>query len=316
METETRKLKLLRRHIKWFSTSALTLAIVLEQSVPTFAAITNSATASGTYNAGTTTSTPSAASVNVTPAAPGLSIVKTIAAVPVVNPTINLGADNLIADALDTVTYTYTVQNTGTITLLNVKPVDVQPQFNGVNGTNVFPAFTPFASLAPGNSTTFTATYIMSAIDVDRAAGITNGLTNIASTTADTPTGGTYNGPNSAVANATIPAGPKLQVVKSVFTAPPGGTADVGEHIIYRYRVTNIGNVAMTDVVINDTHEGTLLPALTVTGETFVSNGPLGAVPATTDNNPTAGIWGTLQPGAVIDFFYDHTVGQTEYDNG
>lgn len=300
---------------KRIATSALTFAIILEQTIPALATIDNTATASGTYNSGTTTSAGSSVNVTVSSPAPGLTVAKSVTA----GPTIAAGSDATISDANDTITFQYIITNSGNVTLTNVSPVETAtPLFNGTAGTGTYAAFSPAsaASLAPLASATFTAVYTMSQLDVLRAAGLTNGVGNIATATGTTPSAGSYTSGNSNNAQTTIPAGPRLQVVKSLFTAPPGGTADVGETVTYRYRVTNSGNVAMTDVRINDTHEGTLLPAGTAATETFVSNGPLGAVPATTDNNPASGIWGTLQPGAVIDFFYTHTVTQAEYDNG
>ncbi len=300
--------------MKRIATSALTFAVILEQTLPALATIDNTATASGTYNAGTTTSLGSTVNVPVTASAPGLTVAKTVQ----VSPTIAAGADATISDANDTITYSYAIQNTGNVTLTNVSPVDTGPQFNGVSGTGTLAAFSPVsvATLAPGATANFTVVYTMSQLDVLRAAGLTNGVTNVASATGTTPGSTTYNSPDSPQAETTIPSGPKLQVVKTVTAGPTGGTADLGETVTYRYRVTNTGNVVMANVAIDDVHEGTALPAGSASGETFVSNGPLGAVPATTDNNATAGIWGTLQPGAVIDFFYTHTVTQTEINNG
>jgi uncharacterized repeat protein (TIGR01451 family) len=299
---------------KRIATSALTFAVILEQTIPALATIDNTATSSGTYNAGTTTSTGSTVNVPVTAAAPALSVVKSVTGAP----TVAAGSDATISDSGDTITFSYAIQNTGNVTLTSVSPTDAGPQFNGTAGTGTMAAFVPASvgSLAPGATANFTAIYTMSQLDVLRAAGLTNGVTNVAAATGTTPSLGTFNSGNSPLAQTTIPAGPQLAVVKSVTAGPSGGTADVGETITYRYRVTNSGNVVMTNVAINDTHEGTLLPAGTAAGETFVSDGPLGAVPATTDNNATAGIWGTLQPGAVIDFFYVHTVTQTEVNNG
>ncbi len=306
---------------KRLAVSALTFAIILEQTVPVLAAIDNTATASGTYNAGTTTSPGSGASVPVATGAPTLTTAKSVTA----GPTIAAGTDPLIADGGDTITFQYIVQNTGNVTITAVTPVEAAtPTFNGTAGTGTYGAFSPApVTLAPGASQTFTAVYTMSTLDVLRSAGSASGVSNVANATG-TPATGTLTAPNSAPATTTVPAGPKLLVAKTVVNGPgpgptggvTGGTADVGEVIRYRYRVTNNGNVAMTNVSINDVHELVALPGGSAANETFVSNGPLGAAPATSDATANDGIWSVIQPGATVDFFYLHTVTQTEFDNG
>jgi uncharacterized repeat protein (TIGR01451 family) len=310
-----------RNRMRKFGTTSLAALSALYQITPVYAAIDNTATATGTYGAGTTTSPGSPASVNVTSGNPTLTTVKSVSA----GPTTAAGTDLTITDGGDTITYTYLVTNTGNVTITGVTPVEsAKPTFNGTAGTGTFAAFSPApVSLAPGANQTFTAVYTMSTLDVLNGAGITNGVSNIANATG-TPANGTLTAPNSAAALTSIVAGPKLQVTKTVINGPgagpsggpTGGTADVGEFITYRYRVFNSGNVAITAVSINDIHEGTALPAFSAATETFVSNGPLGAVPATSDATANNGIWSVIQPGATVDFFYIHTVGQTEFDNG
>ena len=118
----------------------------------------------------------------------------------------------------------------------------------------------------------------------------------------------------------TTSPGPKLCVTKTgtLNDVVAGGNtalvADLNETISYVYNVTNCGNVAITNVRINDTHEGALLAPGVVANETLITEGPLGT-PASADtvNN---GTWNTLQPGALIRFTYTHTVTQTEINGG
>jgi uncharacterized repeat protein (TIGR01451 family) len=210
-------------------------------------------------------------------------------------------------------------------------PIDPKPKFGTaqVLGTGTFGGFTitaGSATLLPGQSVTYTNFYTLSQLDVDRAAGITvpaNAVNNSATATG-TPASGTLGVVPPGTATTTIPAGPLLSVVKSFSLADvvaPGNTAlkaDVGEIITYTYVVQNTGNVAITNVSINDTHEGALLAAGTVKNETLTSDGPL--APGTVSSDATAplnnGVWSVLQPGATITFTYAHTVTQAEFDNG
>jgi hypothetical protein len=110
-------------------------------------------------------------------------------------------------------------------------------------------------------------------------------------------------------------------IVKSwAFATPSGdvngnGLADVGDQIVYSYLVENTGNVTLTNVVVNDIHEGTALPitpSRVVTDETLILNGPSG--PST--DGGTNGSWDTLTPGSRVRFRYTHTVNLAEFNAG
>jgi uncharacterized repeat protein (TIGR01451 family) len=291
----------------------------------TFATIDNQATATGTYNATSVTS-PNSNLVQIPVAAgsPSLSVAKSVFT-PV---TTNLGADTTIADSGDRIVYQYIVTNNGNTTISAVAPVDAGPRFGtaqvaGTGSMSAFSLITGTTTLLPGQSATFRATYTLSQLDVDRAAGITTPAqaVNNSATATGTPATGTLGTVPPGTATTTIPAGPKLTISKvGVLNDIAGGTAgraDLGETITYTYTVVNSGNVAITNVNVNDTHEGALLAAGTVRNETLLTEGPLGT-PASTDataplNN---GVWSTLQPGATITFTYTHTVTQAEVDGG
>ncbi len=301
-----------------FAASLFAVSIFVAQVTPALATIDNTATAAGTYNSTAVTSPSSTVNVPVAAAVGAISITKTAG-----TPTTSNGTDPAIVDAGDTITYTYTVKNSGNVTLTSVTPTDVGPTFNSAAGTGTLGAFSPApVTLAPGATQIFTATYTMSQLDVDRAAGQTNAVSNTAAATGKTPTGTTVTATAASTATVSIPAAPKLQIVKTFALADvPGGTAnkaDVGEVITYTYTVTNIGNVAMTNVSINDVHAGTPIPAGTIKSETLVTDGPLaGATPALTSTDATNdGKWDLLQPGATIKFTLQHTVTQAEVDAG
>lgn len=281
---------------------------------PALAAIDNTATASGTYNAGITTSAPDSATVPVAPATPALSVSKTAGTITTAG-----GSNTSIVDAGDTITYTYVVQNTGNVTVSGVTPVDSGPTFGGSAGTGTMGTFSLTSGtlpLLPGASATFQANYTLSALDVYRAAGTTNAVSNTATATGNPPTGPAVSSPPDT-ADTTIPAGPELTIVKAASLDDTNGSvagqAEEGETITYTYTITNTGNVALTGVSVSDTHEGVALLPSVFTGESLSTEGPLGT-PASTDATANDGVWDTLQPGAVITITYVHIVTQPEFD--
>jgi uncharacterized repeat protein (TIGR01451 family) len=293
---------------------------------PSFATIDNSAVATGTYNASAVNSpTSNLVAIPVATANASLSVAKSV----LTSASTNLGANTTITDSGDRIVYQYIVTNNGNVTISSVVPVDPKPKFgpSQVVGTGTFGGFVitaGTANLLPGQSVTYTNTYTLSTLDVDRAAGIVvagNAVNNSATATG-TPASGVLGAVPPGTATTTIPAGPVLSIVKSfVLTDIPGGgrtalKADVGETITYTYTVQNTGNVAITNVLINDTHEGSLIAPGLIIGETLTSDGPLAPGITSTDATANNGTWSLLQPGATITFTYTHTVTQTEFDNG
>jgi uncharacterized repeat protein (TIGR01451 family) len=306
-----------RPKLQKFAASGLVLSLLAAQVIPAFATIDNTATASGTYNGSSFNSNTSTVNVPVAPETPGLSITKTAGAPSTAN-----GTDATIVDAGDTITYTYQVTNTGNVSLTNVVPTDAGPTFNGNSAAGTLGSFSPAsASLAPGAAQSFTATYTLTQLDVDRAAGLTNAVVNTAGADGKTPGNVTYSIPagSRATASTTIPAGPKLSIVKSYVLADNGtgtaGKADLGEAITYTYTVTNVGNVAMTNITISDSHPGVSFSPGDIKNETLVTEGPMAPGTVSTDaaNN---GSWDVLQPGATVKFTWVHIVTQAEIDGG
>lgn len=295
--------------------SSLALLLFASHVTPAFATIDNSAMVAGTYGGTTTNYGPSTQSVAVVPAAGALTITKSAGL-----PTISAG-DTTITDVGDTILYTYTVKNTGNVTLTAVTPVDTGPTFNGFAAAGSMGAFSSApVTLAPNATQNFTATYTLANLDAYHAAGLAGQVANSANATGKTPAPAllTITTTTPGTATTTIAAGPKLSVSKVAVLDDIGGSvagkAEVGEHINYTYTVANIGNVKMTNIAITDTHEGTALAAGTVKNETLTVTGPLaGSVDSPAINN---GIWTDLQPGATITFTYSHLVTQAEVDGG
>ena len=321
----------LERVARNFCTTLLAGSMIAAQVTPAFATMDNTANAVGTPPAGSATNYGS--STQLVPVSPGNAslTVSKIAALPV-----DVNLDGVISTG-DTITYTVTLTNNGNLTLTNVLPADQGTKFNTIAGTGSLSSWTPTVgsnpvTLLPTQSKQFTAVYTLTALDADRAAGISNGVVNTAGGTATKPDSSVYSilPVNYATASQTIPAGPKLTISKAfVFTTDGGtlGKADLGDVITYTYTITNVGNVAMTAVSVNDQH-GT--PATTVTlgsvpygadpagirTETLVTDGPLAPGTTSTDLTSNNGIWSTLQPGATITFKFVHTVTQAEVDHG
>ena len=139
----------------------------------------------------------------------------------------------------ETISYSFTVTNTGNVTLTDVMVTD--PKVTVLGG--------PIGTLAVGasDSTTFTASYTIDQVDID--AGFVD---NLAMVTGTDPNGDpvTDTDPDTV----TLPGSPLIVLVKSgTFQDENGdGFADVGETISYSFTVTNTGNVTLTDVMVTD----------------------------------------------------------------
>ena len=135
----------------------------------------------------------------------------------------------------ETVTFTLTVENTGTTTLDNVVITD----------TFFTPTLTcPTATLSPGQTFSCSGSYVTTQPDVN--AGF---IENSASVTADTQggLGGTVN--DSAVLRVDGPAAnPVIELEKTASAASYG----LGDTLTYSFEVFNRGNVTLAPVVVSD----------------------------------------------------------------
>ena len=177
------------------------------------AAIVNTITATGDYQ-GTPVSASNSLNITVAPAAPAVTLTKTGA--------LNDGGDGQ-ANVGDTITYSFTVTNSGNITLTNVTITD--PKVTVVGG--------PIASLAPGavDTTTFTAVY---------------------TARATAASGGTVTANGSATTPLVGGAGALALTKSGTLNDGGDGIADVGDTITYSFHVTNTGPVTLTNVSVSD----------------------------------------------------------------
>jgi gliding motility-associated-like protein/uncharacterized repeat protein (TIGR01451 family) len=216
------------------------------------------------------------------------------------------------AQAGETVVYTFTVTNTGNVTLSNITVEDDKVEVKGG----------PLATLAVGasNNTTFTATYVLTQSDIDKGL-----VSNIAVARAEKP-GGNPEDPSDDITDDSsdptpvtpgvtdptcggectitlIPQNSGITLVKAVDKTE---VAEVGEVVVYTLTVTNTGNVTLTDVTITDPltglnkNIGTLLPGevkvektnYTVKSSDLQNGGPLVNL---------ASVKGTLPDGTPIE---------------
>jgi uncharacterized repeat protein (TIGR01451 family) len=185
--------------------------------------VTNTAEATGTSSSGAVSSPPDSATVTVHQT-PELALVKSVS--PAAPSSFVVG---------QVITYTFQVTNTGNVTIHGAAIDET-----AFSGTGTMGPITCLATtLAPGVSTSCTATYTLTAADV--AAGR---VTNTAHATGIAPDGTAVTSPpDSAEAADTDVAA--LAVAKS---------ATVSDHVIdYAFKVTNTGNVSDDDIAVHET---------------------------------------------------------------
>ncbi len=141
-------------------------------------------------------------------------------------------------DAGDTIAYTFLVTNTGNVTLDPISVTD--PAVGAVS--------CPPGALDPGDSTTCTATYALTQVDIDSGH-----FANTATATGTPPPGVT---PPTADddTDTPIPAGPAIDLDKQAgaINDLDANGPDAGDTIAYTFIVTNTGNVTLTGVTVTD----------------------------------------------------------------
>ncbi len=192
------------------------------------AVITNTVKATG-ISGGVQIQSSATTSVSVTPALPSLKLVKT--------GTLQDGGDGS-ADPGDTISYTFTITNTGNVTLQNV----------GINDPFAVLSGMPIPALAPGaiDSTTFTATHVLTNADV--TAGL---FSNIAIANGRAASG--QNVSASAIEKTPLNLVSSMSLAKTgVLNLGANGRADAGDTITYSFVVTNTGPTPLHDVSVSD----------------------------------------------------------------
>jgi uncharacterized repeat protein (TIGR01451 family) len=244
------------------ATYSATQADINSGSIVNTARGTGSSTGGPASSAGTVTVPASAT--------PAITLAKTGALAP--------GATGTAGDAVN---YTFTVKNTGNVTLTGTAITDPLPGLSTIS-YGAWPSGTA-GTLAPGDSVTATATGHLTQANVDAGS-----VTNTATASGSPPTGANVTSPSSA----TVPITPRpgLTVVKS---ATPSSVTTVGQTVTYTVTMTNTGNVSLSGVSVSDPHPG--LSTFTYAG---------------------LGVGGSLSPGQVATATATYTVQQSDLDAG
>jgi hypothetical protein len=287
-------LRLPKSGSRFLLTTAIATLFALSSVSASYAALSNTAEATGTPAAGTLTPPNDTLNLPVALKDPKYTTVKSV-----VSMTTSNGASSSQTDGLDVITYQYVVDNTGNVTLSGVALTDAGPTFDGNAATNALSALTLTSGDTNANNLlettetwTYTATYILAQADVDNSAGVTDGVANAVVAVANDPQAipAVQDVGTDLTATATIPATPSLSIDKTADTAGP---LIVGQVVNYTYLVTNTGNVTITGVDVNETAfngTGTPVPNPTTVGST------------------------TLAPGGFVTFTASYTVTQADID--
>ncbi|MGX9899227.1 DUF7507 domain-containing protein [Arthrobacter sp. SA17] len=160
------------------------------------------------------------------------------------------GDGDELADVDEAIQYTFTVTNTGKVTITDVRVDD--PKAGAVTCSE--------SVLAPGASTTCSADerYVVTQADVDAGS-----VDNVA-TAAGTPPAGmepVVSVPDTTSTEAQVTQGLNLEKDNVLHDGDSDGVADAGEVIQYTFTATNTGTVTLTDLQIDD-------PRLTAAGVT------------------------------------------------
>ncbi|GAA4894385.1 hypothetical protein GCM10025789_09570 [Tessaracoccus lubricantis] len=177
----------------------------------------------------------------------------------------------------DVITYTFVSTNTGNVTLTDVMITDPLEGLTELTCDLEAPV-----TLAPGESLTCTATYVVTQADLDDGS-----VDNVATTVGTPPEGEDVTDDD----DETVP-GEQLPAIDLVKTADVESYDSVGDVITYTFVSTNTGNVTLTDVMITDPLEG--LSELTCDLEAPV----------------------TLAPGESLTCTATYTVTQADLDDG
>lgn len=227
----------------------------------------------------------------------------TVVAVPTYLYTVSKAVNLATVSTPQTLNYTVTLVNTGDGAMTGVTVVDQLVQ--GASSTTLTLSGPSgdagtLGTFDIGETWVYTVSYPLTQQHIDNGANVVN-----TATVTSTETGAAT---QQASASTSIQQSPLLTIVKSANTAGP---VVLGQIITYSYEVTNGGNVTLSDVTVNDVHNG--YGTFPAPANETVSNDVLPAGDSS-DTGPDAN-WESLAPGDTITFTSAYQVVQQDIDN-
>ena len=241
--------------------------------------------------------TPSSSTVNAT------SNIVTVTVTQSPSLTIGKAANpTTVIAAGDNVSYTFSVTNTGNLTLTAVGVTDVPTAPAGGVTATCESLTNPSAgcsgtttTLLPNQTAIFTGTYSVTQTDINHGS-----IVDHATTQGTTPSSGTVNA-TSNIVTVTVTQSPSLTIAKA---ANPTTVTAAGQPVNYTFSVTNNGNLTLTSVGVTDVPTA---PAGGVTATCQDLTGPTGTCSGATT---------TLVPGQTAIFTGPYTVTQADINHG
>ncbi|MGV6829897.1 MAG: DUF7507 domain-containing protein, partial [Flavobacteriales bacterium] len=202
------------------------------------------------------------------------------------------------ADVKETITYSFTVINTGNVTLTAVNIDD--PLVNVIGGP---------ITLAPGetNIDSFTATYLITQGNIN--TGFVENQATVVGTAPNGDVVSDLSDDNSELEDdITITELCQDAIIALIKTANPtdengDGCIDLGETIVYDFVVTNLGNVELTNVTVTD-------PMVTVVG------GPVSIAAGESDTETFSAIYTVTQEDIDAGFISNQAITEGTAPNG
>ncbi len=231
------------------------------------------------------------------------------------NFTISKSASPATISAPGTITYTITVDNNGSALLTGPSITDSLLLGAAARALTTGPTLISGDTNSNGQiedteTWIYTATYNVTQADINAVGNFSN-----TATFTTTQTGAK----TSTAAVTSVSRTPQLTLLKTYAYVAPGddansnGLADNNDKVTYSFKVTNSGNVTMTNVQINETFLGLGTPPVPA-GEALTTDvAPAGDSTDATANNST---WSTLAPGDSVTFTGTYIVTQADVDAG
>ena len=242
------------------SDTSVTGVHILTQAEIDSGAFANSADATGQDPAGTDVSDTSGTdATNDTPTEVTLSPAGSLTLVKTATLNDDDGTPGLSAG--DTISYAFTVTNTGNVTLTGIAVTDPDATITG----------SPILTLAPGaTDTSVTGVHILTQAEIDSGA-----FANSADATGQDPAGSDVSdtsgtdATNDTPTEVTLSPAGSLTLVKTATLNDDDGTPGLsaGDTISYAFTVTNTGNVTLTGIAVTD-------PDATITGSPILTLAP------------------------------------------